>query len=105
MTAEAIGFAEEALFEPEPWRSIRSCGDEKEPSRYPSDLYVQTGGRRKRWWSCCSGTPDARESGDISRRFTLKRREETVETAYGPVRKKDLPRAMALPEPSWNMKI
>lgn len=24
----------------------------------------------------------------ISRRFTLKRREETVETAYGPVRKK-----------------
>ena len=105
MTAEAIGFAEEALFEagalevytiPVGMKKSRpgillTCMCRREDEEKMVELLFRH-----------TTTLGVREH--ISRRFTLKRREETVETAYGPVRKRS-PRAMALPEPSWNMKI
>ena len=88
MTAEAIGFAEEALFEagalevytiPVGMKKSRpgillTCMCRREDEEKMVELLFRP------------TTLGVREH--ISRRFTLKRREETVETAYGPVRKK-----------------
>ena len=89
MTAEAVGFAEEALFEagalevytvPVGMKKSRpgvllTCMCRREDEEKMVELLFR------------HTTPlGVREH--ISRRFTLKRREETVETAYGPVRKK-----------------
>lgn len=89
MTAEAIGFAEEALFEagalevytiPVGMKKSRpgillTCMCRREDEEKMVELLFRH-----------TTTLGVREH--ISRRFTLKRREETVETAYGPVRKK-----------------
>ena len=89
MTAEAIGFAEEALFEagalevytiPVGMKKSRpgillTCMCRREDEKKMVELLFRH-----------TTTLGVREH--ISRRFTLKRREETVETAYGPVRKK-----------------
>ncbi len=89
MTAEAIGFAEEALFEagalevytiPVGMKKSRpgillTCMCRREDEEKVVELLFRH-----------TTTLGVREH--ISRRFTLKRREETVETAYGPVRKK-----------------
>ena len=89
MTAEAIGFAEEALFEagalevytiPGGMKKSRpgillTCMCRREDEEKMVELLFRH-----------TTTLGVREH--ISRRFTLKRREETVETAYGPVRKK-----------------
>ena len=89
MTAEAIGFAEEALFEagalevytiPVGMKKSRpgillTCMCRREDEKKMMELLFRH-----------TTTLGVREH--ISRRFTLKRREETVETAYGPVRKK-----------------
>ena len=88
MTAEAIGFAEEALFEagalevytiPVGMKKSRpgillTCMCRREDEEKMVELLFRH-----------TTTLGVREH--ISRRFTLKRREETVETAYGPVRK------------------
>ena len=89
MTAEAVGFAEEALFEagalevytvPVGMKKSRpgvllTCMCRREDEEKMVELLFRH-----------TTTLGVREH--ISRRFTLKRREETVETAYGPVRKK-----------------
>lgn len=89
MTAEAIGFAEEVLFEagalevytiPVGMKKSRpgillTCMCRREDEEKMVELLFRH-----------TTTLGVREH--ISRRFTLKRREETVETAYGPVRKK-----------------
>lgn len=89
MTAEAIGFAEEALFEagalevytiPVGMKKSRpgillTCMCRREDEEKMVELLFRH-----------TTTLGVREH--ISRRFTLKRREETVETAYGPVQKK-----------------
>ena len=89
MTAEAIGFAEGALFEagalevytiPVGMKKSRpgillTCMCRREDEEKMVELLFRH-----------TTTLGVREH--ISRRFTLKRREETVETAYGPVRKK-----------------
>lgn len=89
MTAEAIGFAEEALFEagalevytiPVGMKKSRpgillTCMCRREDEEKMVELLFRH-----------TTTLGVREH--ISRRFTLKRREETVETGYGPVRKK-----------------
>ena len=89
MTAEAIGFAEEALFEagalevytiPVGMKKSRpgillTCMCRREDEEKMVELLFRH-----------TTTLGVREH--ISRRFTLKRWEETVETAYGPVRKK-----------------
>lgn len=89
MTAEAIGFAEETLFEagalevytiPVGMKKSRpgillTCMCRREDEEKMVELLFRH-----------TTTLGVREH--ISRRFTLKRREETVETAYGPVRKK-----------------
>lgn len=89
MTAEAIGFAEEALFEagalevytiPVGMKKSRpgillTCMCRREDEEKMVELLFRH-----------TTTLGVREH--ISRRFTLKRREETVETAYGSVRKK-----------------
>lgn len=89
MTAEAVGFAEEALFEagalevytvPVGMKKSRpgvllTCMCRREDEEKMVELLF--------WHTTTLGVRE-----HISRRFTLKRREETVETAYGPVRKK-----------------
>ena len=89
LTAEAVGFAEEALFEagalevytvPVGMKKSRpgvllTCMCRREDEEKMVELLFRH-----------TTTLGVREH--ISRRFTLKRREETVETAYGPVRKK-----------------
>ena len=91
MTAEAIGFAEEALFEagalevytiPVGMKKSRpgillTCMCRREDEKKMVELLFRH-----------TTTLGVREH--ISRRFTLKRREETVETAYGPVRRTSL---------------